>query len=40
MPQVCPSRDVLGRAEPEANIPGGILAEVAVVEGVDLGGVA
>jgi hypothetical protein len=34
MLQVCPKRDLLGRAEPEANIPGSILAEVAAVEDV------
>jgi hypothetical protein len=33
-PRYAPSRDLPGRAEPEANIPGGILAEVAAVEGV------
>ena len=33
-PRYAPSRDLLGRAEPETNIPGGILAEVAAVEGV------
>jgi hypothetical protein len=34
MPQVCPKHDLLGRAEPEANIPGSILAKVVPVEDV------
>jgi hypothetical protein len=33
-PRYAPSRDLLGRAEPETSIPGGILAEPAAVEGV------